>query len=78
MKKKLKTLSAWSFVLALAIFFLAFIAYHYITPDGSFSAVFREEAGKPFVSFLLANLGVMFLFNSILDLLITKIFYPED
>lgn len=78
MKKKMKILAAWSLILAVAIFVLSFFVYHYVMPDGSISTVFREEAGKPFVTQLLANLGVLFLFNGILDLMIAKIFFGKD
>ena len=39
--------------------------------------VFRKEAGKPLVTNMSAMLGVMFLFSSILNAMIAKIFFSE-
>ena len=78
MKEKLKKLSLWSIVLALAIFVSSYFIYHYITPDGSLTTVFQEEPGKPFVTQLWANLGVLFLFAGIFCRMIAGIFYPEN
>ncbi len=78
MKKKFKALSLWSFVLTAVIFAVAFYVFHYVTADGSFTLVYHKEAGKPLVSQMLANLGVLFLFSGILNLLIAKIFFPND
>ena len=78
MKKKLRTLSFWSFLLAVAIFAFDYVLFHYITPGGVFTAVFQQEAGKPFVTLLLGILGVLFLFGSIMSLLIAHIIFKEE
>lgn len=77
MKKKLSALSAWCFLLALALFALSFVMFHYLTASG-FTTVFQQEPGKPFVTELVAELGVLFLFGSILSLLVRRIFFRED
>ena len=74
MRKKLAILSASSFGLAQGFFLLSFWMYHYLMPDGSISPVFRQKPGKPFLTLLWAILGVMFLFSSIMSLLIAAIF----
>ena len=76
MKHKFHKLSRLSFGLALLLFTLDFFMYHYVT-DSGISPVFREEAGKPFVTLLLGILAVLFLFSSIMSLLISHIFYSE-
>ncbi len=76
MKQKFLKLSRLSYGLSLLIFALDFFMYHFVTDNG-ISLVFREEAGKPFVTLLLGILGVLFLFSSILSLLIARIFYSE-
>ena len=78
MKKKFKTLSVWSFILALVIFVLAFFVYHFVTAEGAITLVYHKEAGKPLVSQMLANLGALFLFSGILNLLIAKIFFSNE
>lgn len=78
MKEKFKRLSAWSYALAVAIFLLSFLVFHYITPEFTISPVFQKEAGKPMVTQLLSILGVLFLFSGILNQMIAVIFFPEE
>ena len=78
MKKKWKLLSVWSFVMSLAIFALAYYMYHYLTADGSFTTVFQEEAGKPFVTMLVGVWGVFFLFGSVMSFLVSQIFFHKE
>jgi len=78
MSKKLKKLSLWSLVLALVDFVIAFIFFHFISPDGVFTPVFREEPGKPMVSLLFGIKGVLFLFSSMMSALVNRIFYLEE
>ena len=77
MSKKLKKLSLWSLVLALADFVIAFVFFHFISPDGVFTPVFREEPGKPMVSLLFGIKGVLFLFSSMMSALVGRIVYGE-
>lgn len=78
MRKKLGRLSLCCFVLAVAIFVVAYVFYHYFTPEGVFTTVFQSSAGKPFVSILFGMLGVQFLFSGIISLIIRSIFYPNE
>lgn len=76
MRKKLNKLSGWSFVLAVVTFAINYVCFHFLT-DAGFTTVWQPEAGKPFVTDLVGQLGVLFLFAGIMCLLIGKIFYPE-
>ncbi len=78
MSKKLKKLSLWSLVLALVDFVIAFVFFHFISPDGVFTPVFREEPGKPMVSLLFGIKGVLFLFSSMMSGLVGRIVYAEE
>lgn len=78
MSKKLKKLSLWSLVLALVDFVIAFAFFHFISPEGVFTPVFREEPGKPMVSLLFGIKGVLFLFSSMMSALVNRIFYLEE
>ena len=78
MRKKLNRLSLWCFVLALAIFVVTYMLFHYLNPDGSFSAAFHEDACKPFVTLLFGIWGVSFLSAGVLSLLIARIFCPKN
>ena len=77
MKKKFKKLSAWSFALAVVLFALSFVLFHFLT-DSGFTTVFQQEAGKPFVTEMVADLSMLFFFSGILCQLIAKIFYPNE
>ena len=77
MRKKCNILSLCSFLLALGIFVISYILYHYMLPDGSFTTVFQTTPGKPWVTFLFGIWGVTFLFASVMSLLIGCIFFKE-
>jgi len=76
MKKKFESLSFWSLILALSVFALTFFVYHFVTPEG-ITLVYHEEVGKPFVTHMLGILGILFLFSSITNMMIARIFYAE-
>jgi len=75
MKKKLILLSRWSFALALCIFAFAYLLFHYLSPDGTFTAVYQTAATKPVITLLFAILGVLFLFTGVMSRLIAHIFF---
>ena len=76
MKQNFKKLSNWSFVLAAVLMAVSFVLFHFLT-DSGFTTVFQAEAGKPFVTEMVADLGVLFLFSGILCRMIVGIFFPE-
>ena len=76
MKQNVLKLSRLSFGLSLLLFALDFFMYHFVTDTG-ISPVFREEAGKPFVTLLLGILAVLFLFSSMMSQFIARIFYSD-
>lgn len=65
MKKKLLILSLICFLLALSFFVIAYFMFHYMTPDGCFTPVWHEEAGKPFVTMLVGVAGAFFFTDAI-------------
>ena len=77
MKKKFEKLSSWSFMLAVVLLALSFVMFHFLT-DSGFTTVFQQEAGKPFVTEMMADLGVLFLFSGILCRMIAKTFYSNE
>ena len=77
MKQKFRKLSLWSFVLAVILFAIAFVLFHYMTPEMTFTMTFRKEPGKPLVTEMVAMLGVLFLFSAILNAMIAKVFFSE-
>ena len=76
MNQKLKKLSRWCFLLALVLFALSFVMFHFLT-DSGFTAVFQQEAGKPFITEMVADLSVLFLFAGIFSRMVARLFFAE-
>lgn len=77
MNRKLKRLALWSFILAFCIYLFSYTLYHYLDPNGGFTAVYQASPAKPLVTFLFAAWGVMHQFAAVTCLLIARIFYPK-
>ena len=75
-RKKLVKLSIASFGISAFILTFNYFFYHYFTSKG-FTSEFHKEPQKPFVSDLIGQLGVLFLFLSITSLLIAFICYEK-
>ena len=77
MKSKFQKLSLVSFVIAIVLFVFSFILFHYLTPEGTFSFVWHNEASKPIITNLFAIWGVMHLFTAVTSLLISSVFFDK-
>lgn len=75
MKKKFKKISLISLILAVILFVISFVMFHYITPDNQLSAVWQNEANKPFLTGLFAIWGVFHLFAGVMGFLVSAIFF---
>ena len=76
-KKKLLKLSWITALIGLAVLLIAYFCFHYVTDDG-ITLVWHAEAGKPFVTILIGIFGVLFMFTSVLSLLLAWIFCKEE
>ena len=76
-KKNFLKLSLYTGIISVIVFVINYFFYHFVTDDG-ISLTFNEEPGKPFVANLIGYFAVMFLFASVISLLIAHIFYPKD
>ena len=76
MKKKLLKLSLITFIIAVCVMAFSFYFFHFVTDQG-FTLTYHQEAGKPFISNMLGTFGVLFLFTSVMSLLIAFIIYNE-
>jgi tryptophan-rich sensory protein len=77
MKKKFRKLSLVSLIIAIVLFVISYVMFHYLGPAG-FSSLWRPEPGKPFVTFLFAVWGVCFLFGSVASVLVAEIIYGDE
>lgn len=77
MKQKFRKLSSWSFLLAVVLFALSFVLFHFLT-DSGFTTVWQPEAGKPFITEMVGDLSVLFFFCGILCRMIARVFFSEE
>ena len=78
MRRKCNMLALCAFVLSLVIFVLTYFLFHYLSPEGGFSGTFQEEPVKPYVTLFFGMWGTMFLFASIMSLLVGWIFGRKE
>lgn len=76
-KKNFKKLALYCLIIGAVVLMVSYFFFHYVTDEG-ITFVFHEEAGKPFVTNLIANFGVLFLFASAMSLMISLIFFKEE
>lgn len=77
MNKKLLKLSLICFIVSVVTLIIAYFFFHYVTDNG-ITLIKQEEAGKPFVTNLIGQFGVLFLFTSVLSLIIAYVFKKES
>lgn len=77
MNQKLKKLSVRCFLLAVVLLVLSYFCFHFLT-DGGFTLQWQPEAGKPFVTEMLGDLAVLFLFGGIFSRMAADILFPEQ
>ncbi len=77
MRKKLMLLSLICLIVSVIVLIIAYFFFHYVT-DSGITLVKQEEAGKPFVTDLIGQFGVLFLFASVISLIIALIFTKKD
>ena len=75
-KKSLRKLSLVCLLIGLAIFLIAYFFFHFVTDDG-ITLEWHPEAGKPFVTDLIGQLGVLFIFASAMSFISSIIFFQN-
>ena len=76
-RKNFLKLSLITFLISLALLGFSYYFFHYVTDKG-FTLVWHPEAGKPFVTDMLGNFAVLFLWTSVVSLLIAFIFFKKQ
>ena len=66
-------------MIAIALFILLFnyFFFHFVTDEG-ISLIWHPEAGKPFVAELIGDLAVLFIFGSVVSLLLALVVFNDD
>lgn len=77
LQKKLYKLSLICFIIAVVVFIINYFVFHYVT-DAGITLEWHPEAGKPFVTDLIGQLGASMVFASIMSALCGKILSKKD
>lgn len=75
-KKKLLKLSLVTLIIGLFVLVIAYLFFHFVTDEG-ITLVWHPEAGKPFVTDMLGQLGTLFLFASAMSAISALVFFDE-
>ena len=76
-KKNLLKFSLVNLIIGLVIFAISYFTFHFVT-DSGITLTWHPEAGKPFVTDMIAQLGVLFIFASVTSLISSFIFFDEE
>ncbi len=76
-RKKLVKLAIICIAIAVLVLAIDYVIFHYVTDDG-FTTERQEEAGKPFVTQLVGQFGVLFLFLGTASLLVAFVCLEKD
>ena len=76
-KTSLRKLALISLIIGVIVLAISYFFFHFVTDEG-ITFVFHEEAVKPFVTNLIANLGVMFVFSSASCFISSFLFFKDD
>lgn len=77
MKRKLLKLSLITLIIGFCVMLIAYFFFHFVTDDG-ITLTWHPEAGKPFVTDLIGQLGTLFLFASAMSLISAFVFFGEE
>lgn len=75
--KRLYIFAAIAFSIAVALTILTYFYFHYYTDTG-FVSVKQTEPAKPFMTYMFGFLTVLFLFSSLISLLIALVFKDKE
>ena len=66
-----------TFIIGVAALVTAFYTFHFVT-DAGLTFTWHEEAGKPFVTELIGDIGATMIGASLLSLIGAFVFYKKD
>ena len=77
MKKKLLKLSLITLIIGVVILAINYYFFHFVTDDG-ITFTWHPEAGKPFVTDMIGQLAVLFLFSSAMSLISAHVLFGDE
>lgn len=76
-KQKLFKLSLICLIIGAAVLLIGYFFFHFVT-DAGITLTWHPEAGKPYVSELIGDLGVLFLFASAISAISALVFFEKE
>lgn len=76
-RKNLIKFSVINLIISIAVFLIAYFFFHYVTDEG-ITLIWHSEPGKPFVSYMIGVLGVLFAFASVTSFISAFIFAKKQ
>ena len=76
-KQKLFKLSVITLIIGVIILAINYFFFHFVTDDG-ITLTWHPEAGKPFVTDLIGQLGTLFIFASAMSLISALVFFGDE
>ena len=77
MKKKLEKLSLITLIIGLCLLAVAYFFFHFVT-DSGITLTWHPEAGKPFVTDMIGQLAVLFLFASAMSIISANVVFNDE
>ena len=75
-KKNLLKISLITFIIGIVVLAITYFFFHYVGDEGI--RAWQPEAGKPFVTDMVAQLGVLFLFASAISFIASLVFFKKE
>ena len=76
-KQKLFKLSLITLAIGAGLLAIAYFFFHFVT-DSGITFTWHPEAGKPFVTDMIGQLGTLFLFSSAMSAISALVFFDEE
>ena len=76
-KKTLLKFSLILLIVGLCVLAINYFFFHFVTDEG-ISLTWHPEAGKPFVTDMIGQLGVLFIFSSAMSLISALVIFDEE
>ena len=76
-KQKLMKLSLVCLIIGAVVLLIGYFFFHFVT-DAGITFTWHPEAGKPYVSELIGDLGVLFLFASAISAISALVFFEKE
>ena len=75
-KRALLKFSLILLIVGLCVLAINYFFFHFVTDDG-ITLTWHPEAGKPFVTDMIGQLGTLFLFGSAVSLIAALVFFED-